>query len=78
MPRLHPTDSRELAALRARYQRDYDATATPYRLGRYAAMHGIPVSDYGAHSRRWIDLFDLGRREELTGRPIGALMSAVE
>lgn len=60
-PSLHRTDSRQIAALRARFKLDRgDEHATPYRLGRYARQQSIPIDDMGAHSKRWVKQFQAG------------------
>lgn len=67
MSDMHPTDSLEIANLRLKHRYDYQTVATPYRLGRYATMHGITIRDYGAHSQRWITMFNRGKRDEMRG-----------
>jgi hypothetical protein len=67
-------DSREIAELRAAYlanerklrsasrQRGIELRrATPYRLGSFATITKITITDFGAHSKRWVDLFHRGR-----------------
>jgi hypothetical protein len=58
----HCTDSRQLAALRARFKLDHpDQHGSPHNLGCYARRKGIPIDDFGAHSVRWIRNFEAGR-----------------
>jgi hypothetical protein len=54
-------DSTELAYLRAKYRRLHcKSPCTPLRLGAFACIEGAVVTDFGAHSARWIRLFNEG------------------
>ena len=51
-------DSLSLAQLRINFRIDHPGVqATPQRLGRYAKDHGITITDFGAHSVRWVRCF---------------------
>lgn len=57
----NPADSRQLSKLRQRFKAAHPTLrATAYKLGRFNALHHTPVTDYGAHSSRWIKLFEWG------------------
>lgn len=66
----HQTDSLAINALRRDYRLEQlrregpkRASATPLRLGMFAGAHRITITDFGAHSQRWIDLFKQGYRD---------------
>jgi hypothetical protein len=57
------SDSWELNYLRLRCRRDrrWDGMVlTPLRLGAAAHQYGLAITDFGAHSKRWRRLFDMG------------------
>jgi thiamine pyrophosphate-dependent acetolactate synthase large subunit-like protein len=55
---LNRVDSAELDQLRRRFKAVYpDKQAAAYELGVYARRHGITITDYGAHSKRWVKRF---------------------
>jgi hypothetical protein len=69
---MNDHDSRQLAKLRAWYKCQEANDATPVRLGLFARAHGVTITDYGTHSKRWIRLFVNGRRPRQTKRLIAA------
>ena len=62
MGQFHPTDSDQIDKLRLAYKRTrpMGSNATAFRLGKYAGEHGIAITDFGAHSTRWISQFIAG------------------
>jgi hypothetical protein len=66
-----PNDSIELAWLRLRYRKCTPGSqATAWRLGRFASDTRTKISDFGAHSKRWIACFELGHTQATARRRI--------
>ena len=69
-PPRNEYDSRDLTTLREELRRlRPGANATPDRMGYYAGLNDIRITDMGAHSKRWVTRFGKaltkGHRERL-------------
>jgi hypothetical protein len=58
-------DSVQLQRLRFSFRYVRDGNATPARLGTYAAEKRLTITDFGAHSAKWVSVFSKAYRQAL-------------
>jgi hypothetical protein len=65
VPQPRPCDSSALEMLRVHFHlMNPGFRATPLRLGRFARDQRRTITDFGAHSERWIRTFKEGETSE--------------